>query len=94
LENSTRSLSLRELSESSGLSKYHFHRLLKKIVGVTPKQYHVNLRLNRFQRGLTRDQSITEAIYEAGYGSGSGAYSKHHDNLAMKPKSNEMGLRE
>ena len=68
------------------MSQYHFHRLFKKIVGVTPKQYQVNLRSNRFQRGLTKDQSITEAIYEAGYGSGSGAYSKHHDKLAMEPK--------
>jgi len=39
-------------------SKIVDHRLFKKIVGVTPKQYQMNLRSNRFQKGLTKESAI------------------------------------
>ena len=68
------------------MSPYHFHRLFKKIVGVTPKQYASRHQSRRFQQNLKTCPSITDAIYSAGYGSSGSAYDKKRDQLAMKPK--------
>ena len=42
--------SLNELAGAAGLSPYHFHRIFRKAVGVTPKQYAMELRLQRMRR--------------------------------------------
>ena len=42
------------LAEQVGLSPYHFHRLFKSIVGVTPKAYAVAHRQKRLRDNLTR----------------------------------------
>ncbi len=85
LEESGTSLKLEELAAQVNLSPYHFHRLFKKIVGVTPKQYASRNQSRRFQSSLKTSPSITDAIYSAGYGSSGGAYDKTQDQLAMKP---------
>lgn len=86
IEKSETSLKLDELATQVNLSPYHFHRLFKKIVGVTPKQYASRNQSRRFQESLKTSPSITDAIYSAGYGSSGGAYDKTQDQLAMKPK--------
>jgi len=86
IEESETSLKLDELAAQVNLSPYHFHRLFKKIVGVTPKQYASRNKSQRFQKSLKTSPSITDAIYSAGYGSSGGAYDKTQDQLAMKPK--------
>jgi len=86
IEESEISLKLDELAAQVNLSPYHFHRLFKKIVGVTPRQYASRNKSRRFQKSLKTSPSITDAIYSAGYGSSGGAYDKTQDQLAMKPK--------
>jgi len=86
IEESETSIKLEELAKQVNLSSYHFHRLFKKIVGVTPKQYASRHQSRRFQKNLITSPSITDAIYSAGYGSSGSAYDMKRDQLAMKPK--------
>lgn len=85
MEQSEIPLTLKDLAREACLSPYYFHRIFKKIVGVTPKQYSVNLRSLSFKEGLKAGVSVTDAIYGAGYSSSSGAYNKKQDHLAMTP---------
>lgn len=85
LEQPEDTLKLEELAEEAGLSSWHFHRIFKKIVGVTPKQYAAARRAQRFRDSLKTGQSVTDAIYDSGFGSSSRAYEKASDLLAMPP---------
>ncbi len=91
VEDSETHLKLDELAARVDLSPYHFHRLFKKIVGVTPKQYASRHQSQRFQKSLKTSPSITDAIYSAGYGSSGSAYDKTQDQIAMKPKDYRKG---
>ena len=82
---------LKKLAAESGLSPYHFHRLFKKTTGVTPKQYAVRKRLNRVRSQLKKRSSVTDAVYDAGFASGSRFYENAADNLGMKPSDYRKG---
>ena len=47
-------LNLDRLAAQAGLSKFHFHRLFKSAMGVSPSRYHINLRMN-LARQLLRE---------------------------------------
>lgn len=82
---------LGELAAQAGLSPYHFHRLFKKVVGVTPKQYAATHQAQRFRYSLKANQTVTEAIYDSGFSSSSRAYEKARDRLAMPPSTYKKG---
>ncbi len=85
IEQRDRPPKLKDLADAAGMSPYHFHRLFKNIVGVTPKKYASSYQAGRFKDSLKASESITDAIYNAGFSSSSGAYSRKRDRLAMKP---------
>lgn len=74
IEESQGNMSLAEMAKALGLSTFHLLRQFKKHVGTTPKQYALAKRRERLQSALKESASVTEAIYEAGYGSSSRAY--------------------
>ncbi len=76
---------LTELAAAVGLSPSHFHRLFKTTVGITPKQYALAHRQNRVQERLQQDNSVTEAVFNAGFASNSRFYSQSEALLGMKP---------
>ena len=57
------------LARSVGLSPYHFHRVFKAVTGVTPKAYATARRAKRVRAELARSNTVTEAIYDAGFNS-------------------------
>ena len=83
--------SLNELAGAAGLSPYHFHRIFRKAVGVTPKQYAMELRLQRMRRNLERNRTITESVYKSGFESNSRFYETATKNLGMKPSTYRKG---
>ena len=91
IEEADHAPSLNELAAAAGLSPYHFHRIFRKAVGVTPKQYAMELRLQRMRRNLESNRTITESVYESGYESNSRFYESATKNLGMKPSTYRKG---
>jgi AraC family transcriptional regulator, regulatory protein of adaptative response / methylated-DNA-[protein]-cysteine methyltransferase len=84
-------LNLEELSARAGLSRFHLQRTFKAVVGVTPKQYVEGLRTERLKTGLKQAKDVTEAVYEAGYGSSSRVYERADTRLGMTPNQYRRG---
>jgi len=87
--------SLAELAAVAGLSPSHFHRLFTRTVGMTPKRYAAAQRRERLAAGLRSDESVTRAIYDAGYGSASRFYEENGRSpaLGMAPAAFRAGAR-
>jgi AraC family transcriptional regulator of adaptative response/methylated-DNA-[protein]-cysteine methyltransferase len=72
-----------ELADKVGLSSSHFHRIFKSLVGVTPREYAAGKRVKRLQQRLKQEGRVTDAIFDAGFGSASRAYSASKSTLGM-----------
>jgi AraC family transcriptional regulator of adaptative response/methylated-DNA-[protein]-cysteine methyltransferase len=83
--------SLNELATSVGVSAWHFHRLFKKITGLTPKAYGAACLRSRVRESLDGSETITKALYEAGYHSNSRFYETSYRMLGMKPAEYRAG---
>lgn len=83
--------SLQELAAGAGTSPFHFHRVFKRITGLTPKAYASAIRQNSVRRHLVSKSTVTEALYAAGYGSGSRFYAHSNTALGMKPSTFRSG---
>jgi len=84
-QNLDSTLSLDQIARHVELSPFHFQRLFKKRLGISPRQYQHSQRTGKFKQALHREARITDAIYEAGYGSSSRAYESGSDQLGMTP---------
>lgn len=84
-------LKLADLAARAGLSPFHFQRSFKAMVGVTPKEYQQAIRLKKLKHGLRASKDVTEAIYDAGYGSSSRVYERADTRLGMTPKQYRSG---
>ncbi len=76
-------LTLAMLAGRAGVSVFHFQRSFKAATGVTPKQFVESCRLARLKTKL-RAGRVTEAVYEAGFGSASRVYERTA-RLGMTP---------
>jgi AraC family transcriptional regulator of adaptative response/methylated-DNA-[protein]-cysteine methyltransferase len=91
LENSEQLPALATLAETAGLSRFYFHRIFKATTGLTPRTYFAAHRARRVREELLRSDTVTTAIYNAGYGSGSRFYSESSRLLGMTPKQFRQG---
>ena len=73
------------LADSSGMSRFHFHRIFKAITGVTPRAYAAAHRAQRVREELPRRPTVTEAIYSAGFNSSGRFYGTTAEVLGMTP---------
>nr|MDQ3743920.1 helix-turn-helix domain-containing protein [Acidobacteriota bacterium] len=67
-------VSLEELGERERVSPQHLQRTFKRVTGITPRQYAAAHRLRRFKSKIKGGRGVTDALYEAGYGSSSRLY--------------------
>jgi AraC-like DNA-binding protein len=62
-------LSLADGARAAGMSRYHFLRTFRAVVGLTPHQYLLHLRLRRAAVRLRRsDESVSAIAYDSGFG--------------------------
>ncbi len=76
---------LAALARGAGMSPHHFHRVFRAITGVTPHGYATARRADRMREGLVRTARVSDAIYDAGFGSGSRFYERSNAMLGMRP---------
>lgn len=83
--------SLRLLADRAKLSPWHFQRVFKAITGLTPKAYALASRARRAEAGLEGAGTITDALYEAGFGSNGRFYETAPARLGMTPTARRKG---
>lgn len=76
---------LGEIAAAVGYAPHHFHRLFKRETGTTPAAYARGLRARRAERALKESESVTDAIYEAGYSGPSRFYADTNRRMGMTP---------
>jgi AraC family transcriptional regulator, regulatory protein of adaptative response / methylated-DNA-[protein]-cysteine methyltransferase len=82
---------LTALAAAALMSDSHFHRVFKRVTGVTPKQYAAEQRARRARAALASRATVTEAIYEAGYNSNGRFYAHSNQVLGMTPAGYRKG---
>lgn len=60
--NAPREFDLARLASMAGLSKFHFHRLFKNAMGVTPAHHHIKLRMDAARRLLRETKRSVAGI--------------------------------
>ena len=83
--------SLDALAAAAGVSPFHFHRLFRRIAGVTPKAYAEAERTRRVQSALAQADSVTATIYEAGFNAPGRFYAAADAMLGMTPRRYRAG---
>lgn len=86
-------ITLSRLSEQTGVSSFHLQRTFKSVMGITPKDYAQAWRVNRFKQGVRNGDGITNATYDAGFGSSSRLYEGASAELGMTPATYGKGGR-
>lgn len=91
IEESEEEPSLNDLAGAVGRSPSYFHRMFKAITGLTPKDYAVAHRAAKVRQGLDAGNSVTKAMYDAGFNSSGRFYEKSTSLLGMTPTQYRAG---
>lgn len=79
------------LGKFVGLSAFHTQRLFRKYLGISPRQYQQARRMEHFRQNLPASDSVTTAMYDAGFGSSSRLYETSTEQLGMSPTEYRRG---
>lgn len=71
-------ISLNDLSKAVNMSKFHLSRVFKKVVGLSPYDYYLQLKIKKVQNLLECNHNIAEIVYETGF------YDQSHLNKYFK----------
>ena len=84
-------LTLDRLGKEFHQSPFHLQRRFKSALGITPREYADSCRLRMLKRNLQAGDSVTRAMYDAGYGSSSRLYERTASQLGMTPDKYRRG---
>jgi AraC family transcriptional regulator of adaptative response/methylated-DNA-[protein]-cysteine methyltransferase len=74
-----------ELAEVAGCSVRQLQRDFDNVLGISPRQYGASVRAMNARHTLRTSASVTDAIYDAGYGSVRAFYEQASARLGMTP---------
>jgi len=84
IETSTEAVAIELLAENLQISRFYLHKLFKRFLGVSPKQYAKAVRGRQMEAALSDSLSVTDALYDAGYNSASAYYSSGAERLGLR----------
>ncbi|WP_010125380.1 bifunctional DNA-binding transcriptional regulator/O6-methylguanine-DNA methyltransferase Ada [Sphingomonas sp. KC8] len=85
--------SLDAVAAAAGYAPHHFLRLFRRATGLTPAAYVRALRARRVGAILQESDTVTEALYDAGYGAPARFYADAPARLGMTPSAWRNGGR-
>jgi len=78
---------LADIAKATGVGRLTILRGFKRVLGVSPGEFAKEARLTKFKDKIREPKTrVTDAIYEAGYGSSSRLYEKSTVSLGMTPR--------
>jgi AraC family transcriptional regulator, regulatory protein of adaptative response / methylated-DNA-[protein]-cysteine methyltransferase len=84
-ESTEESVRLGVLAKTLGTTQATLRRAFLQVTGLKPRELAEALRIKRFKAMLRAGKSITDALYETGYGSSSRVYERSNAQLGMTP---------
>ena len=76
---------LADLARHVGVSTFHLQRTFKSIMGISPRQYLAAQRFANFKTRVKEGETVTNALYDAGFNSSSRLYEQAAGELGMTP---------
>ena len=90
-ESSEQSVRLGALAQQLGTTQATLRRAFLQGTGLKPRELAEALRIKRFKAMLRAGKTITDALYETGYGSSSRVYERSNAQLGMTPATYRKG---
>jgi transcriptional regulator GlxA family with amidase domain len=80
-------IDLGELAEMAGVSKYHFLRIFRRAVGMTPYQFVLMVRMRRAAfRLVSTSETVASIAFGAGFGDLSTFNNRFRELFGMSPR--------
>jgi len=90
-ESTDEGVRLAALARTLGTTHATLRRAFLQVTGLAPRELAEALRVKRFKAMLRTGRSITDALYETGYGSSSRVYERSNAQLGMTPATYRKG---
>ncbi len=91
--NAHEKITLSMLADRFDLSPAHLQKAFKATIGLSPKAFQEGIRHSQFKMLLKKGESVTDAVFAAGYGSSSRVYEKATTNIGMTPGAYKAGAK-
>jgi AraC family transcriptional regulator of adaptative response/methylated-DNA-[protein]-cysteine methyltransferase len=91
IERADEAPTLDALANAVQLSPSHLQRAFRRRYGMSPAEYHRARRFGQLKTALRKGAAVSDAVYDAGFGSGSRVYENSDRLLGMTPASYRAG---
>ncbi len=89
--NSASKITLTSLGQKFDVSPYHLQRVFTDVMGISPREYLAECRLNDLRSRLTKGEPVLNALRRSGYSSQSWLYEDSRRRLGMTPATYRKG---